>query len=358
MHFQRGFDCEALNIGAAGIVLGLISIEAATEVRMFDQEIAHGTRWLADAGAEGKAAGLFTGNAGVAVVLSLAAQRLRQSRYSDAARDRLFSAVADRREIDFFSGCAGVLFACCLISEITKTTWPIELAAGLAHDLKNTVSRQGGVPIWGAEGGAKTDYLGCAHGSAGFALALAAYGRAASDPDAIELARETFVALHQVGRTDSGALRMTLQSERHHAVGNWCHGVAGYLWAILQGLGDDPVLRDEIDWAVECLSNAPAIGTPTYCHGLAGQLELWRMLGEIPRFEALAIVQAGKVANALRILSQEMDGHCVWVSDNPDIVTPDLWVGFLGPATALAMYAAQSQSALLSPKWLASCAQL
>ncbi len=357
MHFQRGFDCEALNIGAAGVLIGLMSIDAAAGTREFDNEISGGAHWLASAGPAGKAAGLFTGNAGVALALTLAARRLDNSRYANAARDRLLAAAADRREIDFFSGSTGVLFACCLISEITKTTWAIELAAGLAHDLLNTVGRQGGVPIWGTEGEAKADYLGCAHGSAGFALALAAYGRAASDPDAIALARETFVALHHAGRTDSGALRMTLQSERHHAVGNWCHGVAGYLWAILQGLGDDPALREEIDWGVECLSNAPAVGTPTYCHGLAGQLELWRMLGEIPRFEALASMQARKVASALRILSQDMDGHCVWVSDNPDIVTPDLWVGFLGPATDLALYAAQIQSSLLSPKWLTACAQ-
>jgi hypothetical protein len=81
------------------------------------------------------------------------------------------------------------------------------------------------------------------------------------------------------------------------------------------------------------------------------------MLGGIKRFEALANVQARKVAGALRILSQEMDGHFVWASDNPDIVTPDLWVGFLGPATALALYASGSQSSLLSGRWLTFCAQ-
>jgi hypothetical protein len=103
---------------------------------------------------------------------------------------------------------------------------------------------------------------------------------------------------------------------------------------------------------VDVLANAPAVGTPTYCHGLAGQLELWRMLSAAPRFAELAEAQAGKAARALRILNLTTAGRRIWASDKPEIVTPDLWVGFLGPATALAMHAAQARHALLSPFWL------
>lgn len=355
-HFQRGFECEGINIGAAGILLGLMSVDAAMGERTFDPEIAGGARWLASTGPSGKAAGLFTGNAGVALALSLAARRLAIDGYADAARERLLAATEDRRETDLFGGSAGVLFAGCLLSETLDEAWPLEQASVLARGLLDTVRRRSGVPVWGAELTSSADYLGCAHGSAGVALALAAYGRAANEPAATDLARETFAALHRAGRTKAGALRMTLQSERHHAVGNWCHGVAGYLWSILQGLGDDPALRGEIDWAVECLRGAPSAGTPTYCHGLAGRLELWRMLRGVPRFEALAEAQAGKVVRALKILHQQFDGHCVWTSDDPAVVTPDLWIGFLGPATALALHVAESRGALLSPDWLATCA--
>ena len=31
--------------------------------------------------------------------------------------------------------------------------------------------------------------------------------------------------------------------------GDWCHGAAGYLWALLTSFGDDSDFREEIDWA-------------------------------------------------------------------------------------------------------------
>lgn len=355
-HFQRDFECEAINIGAAGILLGLTSIDTASRNKTFDQQIAGGARWLANASPDGKPAGLFTGNAGVAIALAVVAQRLGVEDFAEASRRRLEAAIADRREIDFFSGSAGVLYACCVLHEMLGEAWPLEHAKNLADELLQAVSYNDDVPVWRSSGKPGSDYLGCAHGSAGFALALAAYGRAADELVATRFARETFAALHRSGRTDTGALRMSLQSERHHAVGNWCHGVAGYLWAILQGLGDDPELADATDWAVACLSEAPTVGTATYCHGVAGQLELWCMLQRVPRYRMLANARANKAARALQILQQEVGGHGIWVSDDPDVITPDLWIGFLGPATALAMHAAGSRSALLSKEWLAACA--
>jgi len=107
---------------------------------------------------------------------------------------------------------------------------------------------------------------------------------------------------------------------------------------------------------VDCLAAAPATGTPTYCHGLAGQLELWRMLRALPRHRELADARAGKVARALRIVHHKQDGRCAWISDDPDVTTPDLWIGFLGPASALAMHVAGTDLPLLSGAWLSRCA--
>jgi hypothetical protein len=355
-HFQREFKCEAIHIGAAGILLGLISIDTSLKKRTFDKEIAGGARWLANATPKGKSAGLFTGNAGVALTLALASRRLDEKLFADAARDRLITAATDRREIDFFSGSAGVLYTCCLLREILNETWPLEHAVSIANELLSAVHHRNGIPVWGNKTGTASDYLGCAHGSAGFALALASYGRLANEPHATSIAHETFTAIYHAGRNHTGALRMSLQTERHHAVGNWCHGVAGYLWAILLGLEDDPGLSEEIDGAVKILCDSPAIGTATYCHGLAGQLELWNTLSHYSRFEAVANTQIAKCKSALKILQREIDGLGVWGSDDPDIITPDLWIGFLGPATALAMHASGSRNALLSKEWLVTCA--
>jgi hypothetical protein len=61
------------------------------------------------------------------------------------------------------------------------------------------------------------------------------------------------------------------------------------------------------------------------------------------------------VAHALRCAHSKRGGNCLWVSDDPDVITPDLWVGFLGPATALALHASGSPWPLLSAEWLTTC---
>ena len=356
-HFMKSFDCEAINIGAAGIMLGLQTIDSALGRNDYGSQIDQGARWLSGRSAQESSAGLFTGNAGVAVALAVAGCRLEKQDYLDVAKQRFAAAVADRREIDLFSGCAGVVWAACLLNEILQQSWPVEMATPAYCHLQAQAGAIDGVPVWGAGDTPEAAYLGCAHGSAGVAMALACWGRLTADHDCIDMARDAFRRIAADGRTQDGkALRITLRDHRHHAVGNWCHGVAGYLWSILQGVGDDPALRDEIDWAVGSLMDVMAVGTPTYCHGLAGQLELWRMLGSIPRYRSVADARAGKVARALRIVHHKVDGRCVWIADDPDITTPDLWVGFLGPATALAMHAAGIRPALLSGEWLSACA--
>jgi len=356
MHFMRSFECEGINLGAAGIVLGLVTIDQALSRRDHTEEIELGASWLAQRPANGNAAGLFTGNAGVSLAVAVAGLRLGRPSFLVAARQRFEMAAADHREIDLFSGTAGVVWAATLLAKTVQKDWPIEVAKDAAIRLNECAVQKNGLPVWSLDLDHDTTYLGCAHGSAGIALALACWGRATGDSACTETARETFrqIALH--GRTEDGSsLRIGPDNSRHYAVGNWCHGVAGYLWAILNAVGDDPELSREIDWSVGVLRDALSVGTPTYCHGLAGQLELWRMLQRIPRFRALAESRAGKVARALRVLHVKIDGRCVWTSDDPDIVTPDLWIGFLGPATALVMHAARVKSSLLSGHWLTEC---
>ncbi|WP_211234966.1 lanthionine synthetase LanC family protein [Azohydromonas australica] len=359
-HFMRAFECEAVNLGAAGIMLGLSTLDEALSRNDFEEPVRAGATWLAARPAAAAAAGLFTGNAGVAVALAMAGRRLDHAAARGAARTRFEAACGDRREIDLFSGDAGVLWAGCLLHAITGLDWPLEHARALARGLLGSAQCDGGIPVWRHGTTREVSYLGCAHGSAGVALALACWSRASGEPEGLELARETFAAIARHGRVTRGrALRSRLDDERHHAPGTWCHGVAGYLWALLQALGDDAALRAEIDWAVDCLAGTPSVGTATYCHGLAGQLELWCMLGGLPRLSDLSQARAGKCTTALRLLHQRQrqqrtEPHCFWGSDDPSIVTPDLWIGFLGPACALAMHAAGSSDALLSPAWL-SC---
>jgi serine/threonine protein kinase len=356
-HFLSAFQCEAINIGAAGIIIGLITIDHALRRWDFVDEINSGAKWLSARPSQGNSAGLFTGNAGVAIALAVAGRRLDHDQYILASKNRLQNAAVDHREIDIFSGSAGVVFASCILSSILKDEWPLEIGNCALLSLKKCFHREKDIPVWSIDPRLDTHYLGCAHGSAGIAMALACWGHQVRDQESVNIALDTFRQLFVRGRTEDGsALRMTLDSARSHDVGNWCHGVAGYLWCILQAFGDHPALRNEIDWAVNVVRNSMTVGTATYCHGLAGRLELWRMLSAIPRFKQLAAAQAGKAVRALRLVHHKKDGKIAWYSDNPLVTTPDLWIGFLGPATALSLHAASSSAPLCSGRWLEDCA--
>jgi hypothetical protein len=356
-HFMRAFRCEGLNLGASGILLGLISIDQAFGRSDFSSQVDLGARWLASRRAESSAPGLFTGNAGTAIALAVAGHRLGKEEYVRAAREHLRHAASDDRQIDLFSGSAGVLWACCLLRTALCQDWPLTWGHLALQTLKRPRRPGDGIPAWSNSSAKETHYLGCAHGSAGIALALACWGQQIGDQPAIEVALHTFRQLFAEGRTaDGAALRTTFGANRSHAVGTWCHGVAGYLWCILQAFGDHRDLREEINWAVAILGNSMAVGTPTYCHGLAGQLEIWRMISAIPRYKELALARAGKTVRALRLMHSKVTQEITWRSDDPAVITPDLWIGFLAPATSIAMHVAGCKSALLSGQWLADCA--
>lgn len=68
---MRSFECEGINISAAGIIFGLMTIDRTNSRHDHIKEIELGASWLASRTAVGNAAGLFTGNAGVALVLAI-----------------------------------------------------------------------------------------------------------------------------------------------------------------------------------------------------------------------------------------------------------------------------------------------
>ncbi|WP_432767556.1 MAG: hypothetical protein HEQ22_08870 [Sphingopyxis sp.] len=337
-HFQRHFACEAINIGAAGILIGLLAAGPAGGVDGRD-DIAGAADWLASRPATGQAAGLFTGNAGVALALAAAGRALGTDAYVSAARARLAAAAADDREFDLFSGSAGTVFAAAAMAELLGATWPLAFGEVALQKLTASQVTVDDVISWRGEGDKDGDFLGCAHGNAGVAAALGYWARVTGDRDADAVAISALKALGQRAMlsTQGQGMPMRLDSDRAHAPGNWCHGTAGYLWAILAGPGARDELAAEIDWAVASLAALPAIATPTYCHGLAGQLELWQMVSAIERHRALAAQRVSRLAAALTLLRSTGDAPGPWIADDSAIVTPDLWVGFMGPAAALAL---------------------
>jgi len=348
---------EGLNSGAAGIILGLLSIDQACRTSTFREDVQGGAQWLASRPPMEEAHGLFTGNAGVALALAVAGKRLRREDLVEAAQVRFLAAAGMRGDFDLFSGLSGVLWAACQLGGILESQEPIELADPCGAALVARAEMLNGIPVWPCFDPQDPPLTGAAHGSAGIALALAAWSKRANRSDATELAHETFVRLFEHGRAENDRTLLRTIAGSPAPVPTWCHGVAGYLWCILLAFGDDPRFERQIDWSVERLAATEVIGSPVQCHGMAGELELWRMLSGVPRFARLARQRMSRAASALRLQLQRRAGLCVWGAENPDVVTPDLWVGFLGPAAALALHACGRTDALLSDSWLRACSR-
>jgi hypothetical protein len=362
-HFLADYACEGINLGAAGIILGLASIDSALGRRFFDGDINAGADWLTSQGPM-SASGFFTGNAGVALALSLVARRNGRKELVSHVRSRLEAATVTSTEYDLFSGAAGVIWAACLISEILQERWPLEVGKVTAQSLREAAQYFQDVWVWppseAIEEANPAPFLGAAHGSAGIAMALALWGRATVDGQAVQLATDTFKSLYRSGRAENRKTLLYKLNDEHQpaAIANWCHGTAGFLWCLLQTFGDDPLVAEEIDWAVHVLAEMPRVLAinPTYCHGLSGLLELWRIVSGIPRFRMTAVDRSAILAATLRLMHYRLGGKICWSSDDPAVITPDLWIGFLAPATALALYSINYPHALLSEQWLKKCA--
>jgi Lanthionine synthetase C-like protein/Protein kinase domain len=350
-HFQREFRCGGINLGSAGILLGLMTIDHALGSSHFRDDIESGARWLSTQ-TPLPCIGLFTGGAGIALCLCVASRYLARSSLLEQARNHLTTMSPER---DLFVGSAGSLYAACLIHRLARPPWAECIAHRHAEYLIRERKFIEEVIVWEQETdtGAAEHYFGAAHGAAGIALALAKYSQLFGSVEALEIAEEVFACIrrHAVNQGIE-FVPTSLEKRDYISSGNWCHGTAGYLWSILLAFGENPRMQKEIDWAADSFAKSSCIGNPTYCHGVSGQLELWRMLARIPRFRSTALRRMHQSAHVLRSLHCRRARLSMWFSETPDVITPDLWIGFLAPATSLALYAIGSKDALLSDAWL------
>jgi hypothetical protein len=352
---------HAIAAGLAGNILGLAAIGFATKRSGFDDAILAAGAMLARDVKESPALGFFTGQAGIAFVLALVGQKYARNDLLAAGR-RLFLAASENIvELDLFSGAAGVVWSASLLASVLRSEWPLRAAERAAHQL--SVTKRDGVLVWpsasaggdAADDAGKGAHLGAAHGPAGIALSLAVWGRDTGCAHSLDLARETFLCLFQSGRTSDGrALRHKWGLEDGASGGTWCHGSAGYLWCMLHAFGDHPTLRSPIDWALRALLDTPLLASPGFCHGMAGQLDVWSVLARYPRLADIAGRRAALAAQLLEQLGCRIDNGWAWPADEPDQIRPAFWTGTLGPACALALFQRGESDTVFSRQTLAS----
>jgi hypothetical protein len=89
---------------------------------------------------------------------------------------------------------------------------------------------------------------------------------------------------------------------------------------------------------------AATLANPGYCHGMAGQLDVWSTLAQYPR---LADMSGRGAALAAQLLEQ------LGAADEPHKTRSALWSGTLGPACALALFQRGERDTLFSRQTLA-----
>ena len=126
---------------------------------------------------------------------------------------------------------------------------------------------------------------------------------------------------------------------------------------MLQAFGDDRELRKPIDWSMQALTDCPVLDNAGYCHGMAGQVELWSALARVG-VPTIARRRAALAVRLMEHLGGSIDNSWSWPGeqgpdDDPPRLRPDLWTGMLGPACATALWQQGRYETLFSPNTLA-----
>ncbi|MEZ4631684.1 MAG: lanthionine synthetase LanC family protein [Deinococcales bacterium] len=171
-HFLAGHCPENLNNGAAGIILGLMSLDHHLKRHDFKEDILGAADWLGSLDPLTEAHGLFVGNAGIALALALVSKRYQQTVYL-AASQRYFEALTlDESYYDYFNGQAGILWTGAVLAEITGECWQADKLEAIAQNLEKQLGYQDGLYFLPNPQKPEQAFLGLAHGLSGVALAL------------------------------------------------------------------------------------------------------------------------------------------------------------------------------------------
>jgi Protein kinase domain/Lanthionine synthetase C-like protein len=349
-HDVGGIVSETLESGAAGIILGLASIDRALGRKDFHGLIAGGAEWLTTRPGRGPAYGLFTGDAGIALVLSIIGTRLSRPDLVADARRRLAVCAENINGLDFRSGGAGVVWAASVMAGILRDQSLLGLGAPLVAVLSDHL-REPPEASW--RGKQASDHSDGDRDPASIALALAIWGRAANHPHVVAFAETLLIRFYRTAvRRARGADPFANTGDERFAGRVWRSGAMGYLWSLLQTFGDRPKFRAGIDRAVTSLLTSPPPASTSYKDGLAGQLEVWSMLTALPDYRTIALRQAQITVRLMHLLGIRNDGRWVWPSNDPEVISPTLWTGFVGSACALVRYCSGQHTPLLSTEWL------
>jgi len=306
LRFARDDD-PAIYSGDAGVAILLVGLYRAT----------HDKQWLDAArrtlaGAFARATddpGLYSGLAGIGQVHLDAYRASHRKEFLDRAREcaKRVGDPARWRSTDIISGAAGIGIFQLNLHAATGDAADLAAARRTGQWLAERAIRADGTACWpvGGAAGARV-YTGFSHGAAGIGYFLLELSAATGDASFRTLAEEAarFVTAHAMPEGDDGWLwwRTVPPIEDEDIRIQWCHGPPGnglFFAALVRELG-----RDEDRAALaRCLATTRRRGRTArvggcQCHGVAGNAELLLEAYLLSKDQAL-LAEAREFASAL-----------------------------------------------------------
>ncbi len=300
--------------------------------------------------------GLFTGLAGSALCLSAAYHKNRDKELLDKSYELLFKAGRRDCDYDLFAGYAGIAYVAVKTFRETGKERFLKIADECVEILMRDYDMIDGVTSWVVNRQEQEPRYetGVAHGSSGIAFVIALYSIEKRSERHFEFATRCFKEIfNNACSKDRKCLVHSVGVKVMHPAPNntWCHGLAGLLWALIQIPETFNILQEEIEWAISICSSISHISNPTYCHGMAGSVELWRLVNAT-RFSTSTTQDCYKNAlYELTHINQQHEGFELFSSEESESFSPDLWVGYAGSVSALAMAKNNSKVSILNVKW-------
>ncbi len=260
--------------------------------------------------------------------------------------------------VDLFNGMAGIALASLMLTHElgvpAKSESLARLLADAERDLESfTTDRLGGL-------------LGFAHGLAGVGYVFAVAARLTADERCQRAAERIGDYLLEKGRpldTDSTCWVWPPSLTGAEGISHgWCHGTVGFGQFFLE-LATLTASKRYMDAACSSgftvCAQSGALDS-TLCHGLSGAIDFLLELSDVTG-EPMWRAAADQLARALVLRSTILDDALVWISESPEIITPDLLVGMAGVGAVLERLTRPSTPRLLSAagaRFLASKVQL
>jgi tRNA A-37 threonylcarbamoyl transferase component Bud32 len=348
---HHNFPAFELGVGEAGIAYGLALIATLTGNSRAD-ELAEATLQTMLRQQRSPMPGLIFGNGGVLLVEAILRERYSRpvlTTFSD--HDLASNSDFD----DLYFGNAGRLFALCALQRSNLIDRSCsKIIREIAYDIKAKASNTDGAAVWSVSlppGGEKRFHLGFAHGAIGILYSLQSAAEALNDGELSEWVLDSVrrIAEDSIRR---GGLRFHIGSPKLAPPLNLCNGLLGILWCF----GDKSIGCELISRiAAHCLL-VPAFNNPTYCHGLAAQLDVARLLCRSPIDLVSAHEFRRRVRAHLANTAVHVNQGIAWNSDRLGHIYPDLWFGFLGTFCALLVDSETNFLSILDPNLMSMVA--